>query len=110
MYYFGVQNKEIIIGSSTKNILLKVDVNGNYIINMYDNGNYIPAKISFKNGTFSIAYFDYDFNTKQFNFINEKKSISQDDTSFIILSPNEKEVKRLFKRSIFGDQKIFKRK
>lgn len=110
LYYFGVQNKEIIIGSSTKNILLKFDINGNYIINMYDNGNYIPAKISFKNGTFSIAYFDYDFNTKQFNFINEKKSISQDDTSIVILSPNEKEVKRLFKRSIFGDQKIFKRK
>jgi hypothetical protein len=110
LYYFGVQNKEIIIGSSTKNILFKVDLNGNYIINMFNNDNYIPAKVSFKNGTFSIAYFDYDFNTKKFNFINEKKSISQDDTSLVILSPNEKEVKRLFKRSVFGDQKIFKRK
>ena len=110
LYYFGIQNKEIIIGSGSKNILLKVDVNGNYIINMYNNGNYIPSKISFKNGTYSIAYFDYDFDTKQFNFINEKKSVLADDNDLIILSPNEKEEKRLFKRSIFGEEKTFKRK
>ena len=77
---------------------------------MYNNGNYIPAKISFKNGTYSIAYFDYDFDTKQFNFINEKKSVLADDNDLVILSPNEKEEKRLFKRSIFGEEKTFKRK
>ena len=106
-YVFGVQNKELIIGVGSQNILTKIDDYGNYIINTYENGSYIPMKISFKNGKLAIAYFDYDTDTKSFKFINEQTSAPLENLNIVILSPTEKETRRLFKNKLFGDSRTF---
>jgi len=109
-YYFGIQNTEIIIGEGNDNVLTKIDENGNFIINTYENGSYIPLKISFTSNTFSISYFDYDFDTKVFRFINNQNTIPSNDYDLIILSPTEKEMKKLLKSSIWGEAKTFTKK
>jgi len=106
-YFFGIQNKEIIVGLGSENILTKIDELGNYIINTYDNEAYIPMKITFKNHQFHIAYFDYETDTKLFNFIKKQTSALSENLNIVILSPSEKETKRLFKNNLFGDTKIF---
>ncbi len=109
-YYFGIQNTEIIIGEGNDNVLTKIDENGNFIINTHENGSYIPLKISFTSNTFSISYFDYDFDTKVFRFINNQNTIPSNDYDLIILSPTEKEMKKLLKSSIWGEVKTFTKK
>ena len=109
-YFFGIQNKEVIVGEGSQNVLKEVDVYGNYMVNVFENGSYIPLNISFSGGKFSIAYFDYDFDTKLFKFINDQESVQEPDYELVILSPNEKEVKRLFKVGMFGEKKVFDKK
>jgi len=106
-YFFGVQNKEIIVGHGSKNILTQIDDFGNYIINNFEKGTYIPMKITFNNSQFSISYFDYETDTKSFKFINEQTSAPSENLNVVVLSPSEKETKRLFKNNLFGDSKIF---
>lgn len=106
-YFFGVQNRELIVGAGSKNILTKMDDFGNYIVNTFENGVYIPMKISFKHLQFSIAYFDYEMDTKSFKFIDEQISTLSDDFNIVVLSPSDKETKRLFKNDLFGDPKTF---
>lgn len=106
-YLFGVQNREIIVGLGSENILTKIDNFGNYIVNTHENGTYVPMKITFKNSQFSISYFDYETDTKSFKFINEQTSAPSENLNIVILSPSEKETKRLFKNNLFGDSKIF---
>jgi len=109
-YYFGIQNTEVIIGEGSKNRLTKIDENGNFIINTFENGSYIPLKLSFTTNTFSISYFDYDFETKVFRFIKNQNTIKSNDYDLIILSPSEKEMKKLLKSSIWGEAKKFTKK
>ncbi len=109
-YYFGIQNKEVIIGKGSKNILVKVGENDNYIINTFENGSYIPIKISFIGNTFKIAYFDYDFETKIFRFIDNQNTIQSGEYNLVILSPTEKEMKKLMKSPIWGNTKTFTKK
>ena len=106
-YFFGVQNKELIVGLGSKNILTKMDEFGNYVVNTYENGAYIPMKISFQNLQLSIAYFDYEMDTKSFKFINEQISTLTEDFNIVVLSPSEKETKKLFKNNLFGETRTF---
>ena len=108
-YYFGIQNKEVIVGSNSLNILKKTSLSGRYIINSFENGSYVPLEISFSSGQFSISYFDYDFETKIFKFINDQESVQQSQYELVILSPNEKETRRLLKVGIFGEKKVFEK-
>ena len=108
-YFFGIQNKEVIVGPNSLNILKKTGLSGHYIINSFENGSYVPLEISFIAGKFSISYFDYDFETKVFKFINDQESIQQSQYELVILSPNEKETKRLLKVGIFGEKKVFEK-
>lgn len=106
-YYFGIQNKELIVGIGSKNILTKIDDFGNYLVNTYEDGMYIPMKISFKSNEISVSYFDYESDTKSFKFINEQTSSKNKSFNIVVLSPTEKEIKRLLKNSLFGDNKTF---
>ena len=109
-YFFGIQNKEVIIGNGSQNVLTKIDENGNYIINTFENGQYIPLRIIFTANTLSISYFDYDFDTKTFNFIDEQKTIEGDtDYKLIVLSPTEKEMKKLLRAKIWEEAMILKK-
>jgi len=109
-YFFGVQNREIIVGKGSPNVLKEIDTNGNYLVNVYENGSYVPLKISFDAGKFSIAYFDYDFETKLFKFIDDQESIQESEYELVILSPSEKEVKRLLRVGMFGEEREFEKK
>ncbi len=102
-YFFGIQNKEILIGLGSQNILTKIDEKGTYILNTYENGKYIPTKIVFAGNSISFYYFDYDFDTKVFKFIHEQKNTgSKDEYKEIILYPTEKEMKKLLRAKIWG--------
>ncbi len=101
-YYFGINNKDVLIGAGSLNILSPLDDYGRaYLINTYDNGNYIPMRLEFAMGKLTISYFDYEFDTKLFRFISDKRSINTGGTELVILNPDEKEIKKLLDKEIF---------
>ena len=93
-YYFGLRNKDVLIGIGSKNVLSKLS-SKSYIINVFENEVYIPIQITFDKKTLNISYFDYESDTKVFDFITEQKSVDSEDQKLVILSPNTEEIKEL---------------
>ena len=93
-YYFGLRNKDVLIGIGSKNVLSKLS-SKSYIINVFENEVYIPIQITFDKKTLNISYFDYESDTKVFDFITEQKSVDSEDQELVILSPNTEEIKEL---------------
>jgi hypothetical protein len=101
-YYFGIRNVQPVIGPESENILTKLS-NGVYMINFFEGGNYVPAKLNLKNKKATIAHFDYESDTDEFDFIQEQKSIEMSYFDLLILKPNADEVKKLLKTDAFSD-------
>ena len=93
-YYFGVRNKDVLIGIGSLNVLSKVS-SKSYLINVFENGTYIPMQITFEKKTLSISYFDYETDTKVFDFIVAQKSVASEEQELVILSPSAEEIKEL---------------
>jgi len=101
-YYFGVRNHQKIINSESENVLTRIS-SGVYMINFYEGGNYMPAKLTVKNKKANIAHFDYESDTEDFDFILEQKSIEMSYFDLLILKPSADEVKTLMKTDAFSD-------
>ena len=106
-HYFGVKNKDAIIGIGSDNVMCKIDAN-TYIINVFENGQYIPTRIKFIGKTVSISYFDYEIDTEIFDFIETQKSIETDQYQLIILTPTESEFIKLSNSGIYPDSREYK--
>jgi hypothetical protein len=108
-YYFGVHNVDIFVGTGSLNVLTKTKTSSVYILNVYENGNYVPMQFSFKGNKLTVSYFDYDSETTAFDFIAEKKDIAVEQQKLVILSPSVDEFGSLETKGIFADEKVFKR-
>jgi len=107
-YYFGIKNKDVLIGNDSKNQLTRVSSN-EYIVNFYENGYYLPELLVFERNKLIIKDFDYDFETKIFDGIESIKRIPTEYHELIVLSPNESEYNELVNNGIYPDVVEFKK-
>lgn len=103
-YYFGVKNEDQLVGEGSKNILTEIGP-GKYVVNLYEDGKYIPMKIEFRRGQCMIEYFDYEDDSDLFDYIQNKETVDSDNFELIILSPNQKEAEKLLSKDIFNDNR-----
>jgi hypothetical protein len=96
-YYFGVLNKQQVIGGNSKNQLMSADKNS-FIINFYENGFYTPSFFEFTNKGLQVYHFDYDSESPVFDLIVERENETAGQLTLIHLSPNLMEWKRLDKK------------
>jgi len=108
-YFFGVRNKEIIIGAGSKNVLKPSGrIPNEFILNVYENGYYMPSIILFESKKISISQLDYDYETTVFDFITEKKSVQGQNLEIVILNPSDEEFSTLLKNiSVFSIQQEY---
>lgn len=99
-YFFGVRNREVIIGVGSKNVLIPSGrVPNEYILNVYENGYYMPSIIVFETKKISISQLDYDYETTVFDFIAEKKSVQSQNLEIVVLKPSTAEFSALLKNT-----------
>ena len=99
-YYFGMRNREQIIGGSSKHELKKVNSNS-YIINFYENGGFTPSLFTFSGKTLQVQHFDYETGTTMFESIDSQSNNQKEGMNYITLNPTEKEWSKLDKSKLF---------
>jgi hypothetical protein len=107
-YFFGVRNRDVLIGEGSMNTLKAVG-QGKYILNFYDKGEYLPVLIQFKGNQLEMRDFDYELETTLFDFIAEKKGVQEPGVEHIALRPTQEEFDQLFANGIFAGMQLFKK-
>lgn len=92
-YYFGIKNRDLVIGKGSKNVLTQQSIT-NYVLNFEENGVFVPMFLNFENGKLLIAQFDYESDTKLFKKIDARKSVKK-DIEFVSLAPTVDEWKKM---------------
>jgi hypothetical protein len=92
-YYFGIKNRDLVIGKGSKNVLTQQTVSS-YILNFEENGTFVPMFLTFENSGLSIAQFDYEWDTKLFKKIDERTSVKK-DIELVTLTPSAEEWKKM---------------
>ena len=105
-YYFGMRNKEQIIGGNSKNVLKKID-QSTFVINFYENGGYTPSLFSFAGNKLSVQHFDYETGTTLFDTIEKKSNKMIERMDYITLSPTEKEFSKMGLTSILSEKIVY---
>lgn len=105
-YYFGIRNKEVVIGTSSNHVLTKID-NTHYMINYSENGNYLPTMLEFGASGLTIREFEYDPNSSTFPFISEQAKLKIANQQLTILSPTVQEFQQLNTALHFKNQDSF---
>lgn len=105
-YYFGMRNKEQIIGGNSKNIFKKID-QSTYVINFYENGGYTPSLFTFTGKNLSVQHFDYETGTTLFESIEKQSNKKVENMNYITLTPTEKEFSQIGILSIFSEKIVY---
>jgi hypothetical protein len=106
-YYFGIRNLDLIFGEGSQNVLTRI-TDSEYILNVYENGFFIPSLIKFEHGKMNISFFDYETDTSVFDFIEAKDIKPSEYNELIVLTPNKSEFDQLNKLGIFKSSEVFK--
>lgn len=107
-YHFGIRSITTLIGGESLNRLKMID-KGEYFINLEEGQNYTPMLLKFKANGLSIQYFDYEPDTKKFDFIEDEHTIKMDNFKLVLLNPTQKEFERMMKFYPFDDQLNFRK-
>ena len=103
-YFFGVRNFDRYVGGTSEHILTKTSNTGEYVLNVYDNGRYVPQLLTFNGKKLEISHFDYDGrDRKEFDFIVTQEQILLDGITLVILKPNETDFERVASQSFVGE-------
>jgi hypothetical protein len=106
-YYFGIKNKDLMVGNQTQNVLKKISKN-KYLINFNENGKYTPILIEFKGKTLIAKQFDYESNTSIFDAFELFERHKTENMEYVTLTPNVKEWRKFdFEKLIFDAGKIY---
>lgn len=105
-YYFGMRNKEQIIGGNSKNVLKKIDLS-TFVINFYENGGYTPSLFSFAGNKLCVQHFDYETGTTLFDSIEKKSNKMIEGMNYITLSPTEKEFSKIGLTAILSQKIVY---
>lgn len=107
-YFFGVRNRDVLIGEGSMNSL-KSAGKGKYILNFYDKGEYLPMYLKFNGNDLEMLAFDYELETTIFDFIVQQQQGQEQGVEHISLSPNQTEFDQLMEGGIFGGTQKFKK-
>jgi hypothetical protein len=106
-YYFGIKNKELMVGNQTNNKLKKIN-NNKYIINFIENDKFVPILIVFKGKTLTVHQFDYDSSTEIFNVFELFEHHKTEKMEYVTLTPNVKEWRKFdYEKLIFDEGKNY---
>lgn len=106
-YYFGIKNKELMVGNQTENKLKKIK-NDKYIINFIENEKFVPILFVFKRKTLTVHQFDYDSSTETFNSFELFERHKTDQMEYVTITPNVKEWRKFdYEKLIFDDGKNY---
>lgn len=107
-YYFGIKNKDVLVGPSSDNVLTKSSATL-YYINTFENGQYIPTKIEFVKKSLIVSHFDYETDSNPFDFVTSQKKIETPHHELIVLSPTMEEFSQMKASIIFPETKEYTR-
>ncbi len=108
-YYFAIRNYDRFVGGASKNVLTSTSTPGEYILNVYDNGNYIPQLLRFNGKRLEIAHFDYEGEeSSEFEFISEKEELPIDGLKLVILKPEASDFVRIVSKTLITDMTLKK--
>ena len=100
-YYFAVRNRDRFAGGTSKNILTSTSTPGEYVLNIYDNGKYIPQLLRFNGKKLEIAHFDYEGEESgEFGFITEQEELTLDGLKLVILKPEAGDFDRIASQAL----------
>lgn len=89
-YYFGVRNHDVFVGEGSQNILAKSNEASTYVLNIYEDGKYVPQMLEFKGDQLMISHFDYEGeDAEEFAYIEDQESVSSGGLNLIVLKPQE---------------------
>ena len=108
-YYFGIQNKEELVGPLSKNELTKLNLD-NYVLNYFEDGLFTPVILKFEGNNLLLKEFDYDLETSVFDHIENQRSIEGQYHDLVILSPNKTESDALIESSVFAFRMSLKKR
>ena len=108
-YYFGIQNKDILLSTGSKNALAKIS-SSKYVLNHAEDGLFTPSLLTFVGNKLILQEFTYDFETSVFDTIEDKKVTPSEHFDIVILSPTKDEFNNLMTNSIFAESFTFKKK
>jgi len=108
-YYFGIQNKDVLVSTSSKSQLAKISA-GRYILNHAEDGLFTPSLLYFEGNKLILEEFNYDFETTVFDKIQNQKVTPSEHFDIVILSPTKDEFNALMGNSIFSESFTFKKK
>lgn len=100
-YYFGLKNRDQVIGGASLNVLKKMGRNS-YVLNFYEKGAFTPSLLVFLDKTLTIQHFDYETGTTQFSQIKQQTNKQTEGMNYITLTPSIKEWNELDKKMLFG--------
>jgi hypothetical protein len=107
VYYFAIRNYDQFVGGVAKNILTSTSTPGFYVLNVYDNGNYIPQLLRFNGKKLEVAHFDYDGEKpNEFDFIEEQEELPLDGLNLVILKPEASDFDRIVSQSLIEDMTL----
>lgn len=105
-YYFGVRNRDQLIGAGTQNVLVRMG-NGEYMINYFENGYYTPSIFKFTAGQLEVRSFDYEIDTQIFDNVSLKRTVPREDPTIVVLSPSQEEYEALLASGILESSTIY---
>ena len=108
-YFFGVRNLDRYVGGAAKHILTKTVNTGEYVLNVFDKGKYVPQLLTFKGKKLEISHFDYEgHDAKEFDYITTQEQLPMNGITLVILKPTEPDFERVASQSFVGEM-ILKR-
>jgi len=108
-YYFGIRNYDRFIGEGSEHILTKSSTSGTYVLNVFDNGKYVPQLLEFNGKKLEVSLFDYDGeDPDEFGYIEDKEKLPVDNLNLVILRPTEQDFERIASQAFF-EEMVLKR-
>ena len=108
-YYFAIRNRDHFAGGVSRNILTSTSTPGEYVLNVYDNGKYVPQLLRFNGKKLQIAHFDYEGEeSSEFDYISEQEELPLDGLKLVILKPEASDFDRIASQALIEDMTLKK--
>lgn len=107
-YFFGVRNRDVLAGEGSSNSLKSIG-KGQYVLNYYEKGEYLPVLFKFSTNGLEILNFDYELETSLFDFIAQRKERVEQGIVQISLQPTQAEFDQLMESGIFARAQLFRK-
>ncbi len=108
-YYFGIRNHDEFVGATSKNVLTKTNDPAIYVLNVFENGRYVPQLLHFKGNKLVVSHFDYSGETTdEFGYIVSQETLQLGGLNLVILKPENSDFDRI-KSQAFEETMVLKK-